>query len=80
MVVLACQETTDLLNLCKEVRFEYNLGATTDNFNEEYLKFLIDWVLKKNVNKLPFAFPSVFTRMELISSLKVSNINFVLLC
>ena len=43
----------------KKLGLEYNLGATTDNFNEEHLKFLIDWVLKKNVNKLPFAFPSV---------------------
>jgi len=43
----------------EKLGLQYNLGATTDNFNEEHLKFLTDWVLKKNKDNLPFAFPSV---------------------
>lgn len=43
----------------KKLGLEYNLGTITDNFNEEHLNFLVDWVVRKNINKLPFAFPSV---------------------
>jgi nucleotide sugar dehydrogenase len=34
----------------------YNLGYTTDNFNDEHATFLMNYFLKKNVNNLPFAF------------------------
>jgi len=43
----------------KKLGLEYNLGTTTDNFNEEHLNFLVDWIVKKNVNDLPFAFPTI---------------------
>ena len=34
----------------------YNLGYTTDNFNDEHATFLMNYFIKKNVNNLPFAF------------------------
>ena len=43
----------------KKLGLNYNLGTTTDNFNEEHLSFLVNWVVKKNVNHLPFAFPYI---------------------
>jgi len=43
----------------KKLGLEYNLGTTTDNFNEAHLNFLVDWVVKKNVDDLPFAFRSI---------------------
>lgn len=34
----------------------YNLGHTTDNFNHEHARFLVDWFIHRNKNHLPFAF------------------------
>ena len=35
---------------------QYNLGSTTDKFNTEHNKFLVDWLIHKNNKELPFAF------------------------
>jgi nucleotide sugar dehydrogenase len=40
----------------KKLGLEYNLGLTTDNFNNEHAKFLKDYYIEKNVRGLPFAF------------------------
>ena len=41
------------------VGVEFNIGQTTNDFNEEHLKFLFSYFTKKNKNNLPFVFPSV---------------------
>ena len=43
----------------EKLGLEYNLGATTDNFNDEHAKFLVNYFVSKNVEKLPFGFQSV---------------------
>ncbi len=43
----------------KKLGLEYNLGSTTDKFNSEHNKFLVDWVIRNNERDLPFAFPYV---------------------
>jgi UDPglucose 6-dehydrogenase len=40
----------------KKLGLEYNLGATTDNFNNEHAKFLLEYFVKKNEKNLPFCF------------------------
>ncbi len=40
----------------KKLGLEYNLGLTTDNFNNEHAKFLKDYFIEKNTKGLPFAF------------------------
>ena len=35
---------------------KYNLGETTDNFNNEHSKFLKDYFIKQNKDNLPFCF------------------------
>lgn len=40
----------------KKLGLDYNLGATTDNFNKEHSKFLKDYFIKKNIKNLPFCF------------------------
>lgn len=40
----------------KKMGLKYNLGYTTDNFNDEHSIFLTNYFLKKNVRNLPFAF------------------------
>ena len=35
---------------------KYNLGETTDNFNNEHSKFLRDYFIKQNKDNLPFCF------------------------
>ncbi len=35
---------------------EYNLGETTDNFNNEHSKFLKDYFIKQNKDNFPFCF------------------------
>lgn len=35
---------------------EYNLGMTTDNFNDEHSRFLLNYFVKKNEKNLPFCF------------------------
>ena len=42
-----------------QVGVEFNIGQTTDDFNEEHLKFLFSYFTKKNKHNLPFVFPSV---------------------
>ena len=43
----------------KKLGLEYDLGSTTDKFNTEHNKFLVDWVIRNNEKKLPFAFSYV---------------------
>jgi UDP-glucose 6-dehydrogenase len=40
----------------KKLGLEYNLGATTDNFNDEHARFLLEYFVKKNDKNLPFCF------------------------
>jgi nucleotide sugar dehydrogenase len=41
----------------KKLGLQYNLGMTTDNFNEEHSKFLFNYFINKNTNKsIPFCF------------------------
>lgn len=40
----------------KKLGLEYNLGLTTDNFNNEHSKFLKNYFIEKNTKNLPFAF------------------------
>lgn len=40
----------------KKLGLEYNLGKTTDDFNNEHAKFLKSYFTKKNDKGLPFAF------------------------
>jgi len=42
-----------------QVGVEFNIGQTTDDFNNEHAKFLFSYFIKKNKNNLPFVFPSV---------------------
>ena len=39
-----------------KVGVEFNIGETTDNFNNEHAKFLVDYFVKRNTEKLPFYF------------------------
>ncbi len=39
-----------------KVGVEFNIGETTDNFNNEHAKFLVDYFVKRNVDNLPFCF------------------------
>ena len=43
----------------EKLGLQYNLGATTDNFNDEHARFLVNYFVSKNVEKLPFGFQSV---------------------
>ena len=40
----------------KKLGLEYNLGVTTDEFNNEHARFLVEYFVKKNENNLPFCF------------------------
>lgn len=40
----------------KKLGLEYNIGKTTDDFNNEHAKFLVRWFTNRNTNNLPFAF------------------------
>ena len=40
----------------KKLGLEYNLGLTTDDFNNEHARFLTNYFLKKNERNLPFCF------------------------
>jgi nucleotide sugar dehydrogenase len=40
----------------KKLGLQYNLGAVTDDFNNEHSKFLKDYFIKKNNKNLPFCF------------------------
>ena len=40
----------------KKLGLTYNLGQTTDNFNDEHAKFLVNYLIKKNEKNLPFCF------------------------
>jgi UDP-glucose 6-dehydrogenase len=40
----------------EKLGLKYNLGATTDDFNNEHAKFLKDYFIKKNDKNLPFLF------------------------
>jgi len=43
----------------KKLGLEYNLGQTTDNFNNEHAKFLLNYFVKRNEKSLPFCFKYV---------------------
>ena len=43
----------------KSLGVEYNLGTTTDSFNDAHNKFLLDYVITKNHTSLPFYFDYV---------------------
>ena len=38
---------------------EYNLGRTTDDFNNEHARFLVNYFVGKNERNLPFWFQSI---------------------
>lgn len=40
----------------KDLGLEFNIGKTTDDFNNEHSKFLKSYFMGKNVNKVPFVF------------------------
>lgn len=48
----------------KKLGLEYNLGLTTDNFNNEHAKFLKDYFIEKNTRGLPFAFQYITYKPE----------------
>lgn len=43
----------------KKLGLQYNLGSTTDSFNDEHSKFLFNYVVKNNPEGLPFYFDYV---------------------
>ena len=43
----------------KTLGIEYNLGETTDNFNDAHSKFLYDYVVSRNYKNLPYYFDYV---------------------
>jgi nucleotide sugar dehydrogenase len=43
----------------KKLGLEYNLGKTTDDFNNEHSRFLQNYFIKKNERNLPFWFQSI---------------------
>ena len=43
----------------KKLGLQYNLGSTTDDFNNEHAKFLFEYVIRKNPEGLPFYFDYV---------------------
>ena len=40
----------------KKLGLDYDLGTTTDKFNDEHARFLVDYFVDRNKDKLPFAF------------------------
>ena len=46
-------------SFANKVGVEFNIGETTDNFNDAHAKFLKDYFISKNEDKLPFVFDSV---------------------
>jgi UDPglucose 6-dehydrogenase len=40
----------------KKLGLDFNLGTTTDEFNNEHAEFLKNYFIKKNINNLPFHF------------------------
>ena len=40
----------------KKLGLQYNLGSTTDDFNDEHSKFLKEYFIRKNTKNLPFCF------------------------
>jgi len=43
----------------KDLGIEFNVGETTDNFNDAHSKFLVEYFCDKNVEKLPFYFDHI---------------------
>ena len=43
----------------KKLGLEYNLGKTTDDFNNEHARFLMDYFIRKNDKNIPFWFQSI---------------------
>ena len=40
----------------QQIGVEYNIGTTTDNFNDAHTEFLKNYVIKNNPKKLPYCF------------------------
>ena len=59
VVLVSLEITEHLLPYANKLGLQYNLGSTTDKFNTEHNKFLVDWVIRNNEKNLPFAFPYV---------------------
>jgi nucleotide sugar dehydrogenase len=43
----------------KKLGLEYNLGKTTDDFNNEHARFIMNYFVRKNERNLPFWFQSI---------------------
>jgi nucleotide sugar dehydrogenase len=50
------RDNRSFANYAKKLGLEYNIGKTTDDFNNEHAKFLKNYFIKKNNRSLPFAF------------------------
>jgi nucleotide sugar dehydrogenase len=48
----------------KKLGLEYNLGKTTDDFNNEHARFLMNYFIRKNETNLPFWFQSIAYKEE----------------
>ena len=48
-----------LAHYSKSLGIEFNLGFTVDNINKEHSTFLRDYLIEKNVDKLPFYIPYI---------------------
>jgi hypothetical protein len=59
---------------------KYNLGTTTDDFNNEHAKFLKNYFVEKNTNNLPFCFRYITYKRKMIFSQKVNSIDSVMIC
>jgi nucleotide sugar dehydrogenase len=46
-------------SFANKVGIEFNIGETTDNFNDAHAQFLKEYFISKNKNKLPFVFRSI---------------------
>ena len=64
----------------KKLGLDYNLGSTTDNFNNDHATFLKDYFVYRNPQNLPFYFDLFPIKRELISLQKVNSIDCVLIC
>ena len=50
------RDNRSFASYANSVGVEFNIGETTDNFNNEHAKFLKDYFIKDNKDKLPFCF------------------------
>ena len=50
------RDNRSFASYANSVGVKFNIGETTDNFNDEHAKFLKDYFIKDNKDKLPFCF------------------------